>query len=254
MILATSSDEYDTPKVIQQNYFVRIAFEVAPECYRDLKAVSEYPKSEELIKEYHNCYLWNHVFSWAERWHLTAPWIAAVAYERIAAVAYELAHPKEPTDPQWWYGLRELLETQLRARAKLAKFRFEFDGIVSILDEKGRSETEAALDAAYLKAKKEFFNKIDDARLLKFWSKTSARREFEAFQWLAGYQIYGWSQRALAEAAGVTQQAANKAIHKLAKEIALEDWLRPPDDHNRDWTAAKIRTRLRTLSKFERAA
>jgi hypothetical protein len=68
----------------------------------------------------------------------------------------------------------------------------------------------------------------------------SAKRHFF---WLAGYQVAGWSQIRIAEAARVDRAAVQRAIHHgLAEQTGLT--LRPPKDHDLSWTIERIRAAL----------
>jgi transcriptional regulator with XRE-family HTH domain len=68
----------------------------------------------------------------------------------------------------------------------------------------------------------------------------SMRSAHQHFDWLAGYQFYGWSQRRIAIAEGVDRAAVVRAINNLAKTIALKR--RSQDD--RDWTVERITAAL----------
>jgi len=58
-------------------------------------------------------------------------------------------------------------------------------------------------------------------------------------QWLAGYQVCGWSQHAIARAARIDQAAVNRDLHRLARAIGLT--MRGANENDRQWTAARIR-------------
>src|SRR5262249_41360120 len=61
-------------------------------------------------------------------------------------------------------------------------------------------------------------------------------------RWLAGYQVVGWSENAIAQAVGIRQPPVSRALHRLAKSIGLT--MRPGTNNDRHWTPARIRTVL----------
>lgn len=173
---------------------------------------------------------------WGGPWHLTADWCFDWALEQLqlhnwppdAAASYALGATgiiPWATDPP------EL--------PKLAPYSPQLQTRASYL---------AAVQKPLQKALTDYCAKIEQEFEAAGFKRTPQKRAragspYQHFEWLAGYQVCGWSQRAMAEAIGIDRAAVLRAIHRLAKQIALT--LRPAARNNRSWTSARIRAELK---------
>jgi hypothetical protein len=66
--------------------------------------------------------------------------------------------------------------------------------------------------------------------------------QYRHFQWLAGYQVCGWSENAIAGAAEIWPTSVSRDLHRLAKSVGLT--MRPGAENDRRWTAERIRAVL----------
>jgi hypothetical protein len=89
---------------------------------------------------------------------------------------------------------------------------------------------------------REYLAAVKDTYHRAGYKRTPERREAAHVWWLAGYQVCGWSERAIAKALDIDRAAVLRAIKKLAVEIDLT--LRAPTRNDRSWTPEKIRKAL----------
>ena len=109
-----------------------------------------------------------------------------------------------------------------------------------------RAGYEAAARAAFERVLSLYCDRVErDARDLAFFEPTPEKRNPEHYRWLVGYQAYGWSVNAIADATGKDHAGVHRAIHHTARELGLTP--RPAKNYDRSWTAIKIQAFLRNL-------
>jgi hypothetical protein len=231
---------------VQQNYFIQTVFEVAPECYEDLRSrvspVPEHLRARGLLDR-QSQEPFDPIIQWSERWHLTDPWILGpvhiFAYEGFRA------------DKEWWYGPLNWAPSD-PASLSLNVLGFKYWEILRALHEQGdEAKAKTILRATFEEKMDELFERIDRTATSLGYVKTPKVPNLDYFRWLAGHHVLGWSANAIGKA--VNPRAAVgyhgtiiHAISKLAEEINLTC---PAKGYDSDWRADRINARLDSLPK-----
>jgi hypothetical protein len=159
--------------------------------------------------------------SWAERWHLSADWCFDWALEQLRTWP-----PKVPQDyPLDPMGIVLPVPPRLPSWLPQLQTRELYLHDVQELVDRYCNEVGGLIERPLAK---------------RGPGKKRTGRADRHFDWLAGYQVCGWPQNAIAKAIGIEQAAVNRAIHRLARSIGLE----LQTERNRNWTIQRIQAAL----------
>jgi hypothetical protein len=168
---------------------------------------------------------------------------AAVQWTHFLCAVLEL-EPHIP--PQQQRATRKLASRHERDRRLKARAIFEpalAPGFPAWdVTAQSRAEYEARARMLFERLLRRYCERCEENARTCGFARTPAQHNPKHYRWLAGYQYYGWSKNAIAEATGKDRAGVVRAIQRLAAELELN--LRPPSQNDRTWTAAKIRTCL----------
>jgi hypothetical protein len=91
----------------------------------------------------------------------------------------------------------------------------------------------------------EYLARVENAYRQVGYAPIAERREIAHCEWLAGYQVCGWSKKRIHDAAKVDRAAVLRAIRELAESIGLT--LRPETANDPSQTAEIIHEKLDSL-------
>jgi hypothetical protein len=222
-----------------RGYFWVIVVEMFPDLQRSLRAIYDEKLAKSLTDLFHSgradfflaarSLAWPALKTWAASLQLGNDW----CIDRFLSKVYEWL-PESPTGER--IGTLEIEPAPFKPLAfQLPSSAWDpTEKPASAFKTEMRDRLKAALD--------QYCDQMRNAVLAAGYVRNSERRQREHFYWLAGYQVRGWSQSRIAEAAGVDQAAACRAINELAREIELTS--RPKRGNDLSWTVERIRAAL----------
>jgi hypothetical protein len=222
-----------------RGHFWEVVIRMFPEVQCSLRALYDEKLAHSLINLFHSGHAefftaarsltWPALKAWSEGWQLVDDW----CIDRFLSKIYEWI-PPSPTG-------KSLGRWEIKT-PPFTPVPFLLPPSAWDPTEKLEATFKTELDQLYENTRDEYCEQVRKAALSAGYVPNTEFREPEHFRWLAGYQVYGWSQNRIAMAVQKDQAAVSRAINRLAGAIGLT--LRPSKENRSSWSAERIRAAL----------